>query len=178
MAVWTVRGCVRAATGMLAAIAVVTLAGCLRVSVQTSQQYDWVQGSFIHLKGTGVIQGQAFLQKDNGGVIYAAGRNIVLLPATPYVAERFVKVYGDRKYRNILRPTLVFEETDEGFYNDQRIVKADPRGRFRFDKLAPGRYFVETAIVWQQGDLPAGGRLYDMVEVGKDAVVEVMLSGF
>lgn len=163
---------------MIAAIAVAALAGCLRISVQTSQQYDWVQASFIHLKGTGAIHGQAFLQKDNGGVIYAAGRNIVLLPATPYVAERFVKIYGERKYRDILRPNVVFEDTDKGFYNDQRVVKADPRGRFSFEKLAPGRYFVETVIVWQQGDLPAGGRLYDMVNVGDGEVVEVMLSGF
>ncbi len=163
---------------MIAAIAVVALAGCLRIAVQTTQQYDAAQGAFIHEKGTGAIHGQAFLQKANGGVIYAAGRNILLVPATPYVAERFVKMYGDRTYRDILRPTLVFDETDKDSLNDRRVVRADPRGRFSFDELAAGRYFIETAIVWQEGDLPAGGRFYDLVEVEEGKVVEIMLSGF
>lgn len=76
-------------------------------------------------------------------------------------------------------PCVSSRDSDYSAYT--RTTKAGSTGRFSFDKVAPGRYFVTTQITWAPKDsfMIEGGAVYDEVTVtGKETdPIDVVLSG-
>jgi hypothetical protein len=148
------------------------------------RQFSWPQGwrAAPRLAAIGVCprqrhgRDQAFLQKPSGTLVFAAGKDTHLYPATEYTAERLYRIYGDKKFLSAY--SLSREpEIDRRFLDDLRVTKASSSGRFEFRGLAPGKYFIETALTYHWQDLLYGGRFYEVVEVGEGAKVEVVLTG-
>lgn len=71
------------------------------------------------------------------------------------------------------------ENTDPQYLQFQRLSRADAKGEFTFDNVAPGRYFVMTRVIWEvpNGIIPEGGGLYEEVEVKDGQTVNVVLAG-
>lgn len=119
-------------------------------------------------EGDAAIEGQAFLKTVGGDVKVGAGSRVTLIALTPYVTECLQIV----QYANT-----------GCFYNVQQSVRAetaDAEGRFRFDRVRPGNYMLETSIVWgiptRYGMQQTGGPVSARVSVADGETAKVLLT--
>jgi hypothetical protein len=138
----------RACASLLAAF---VLAGCQSMSrptqVATASAFDPGEAAFIKKSGTAKIEGHAFWRTGEGGTTDAGGEIVRLVPATAYARERFATLY--RGGRSINASSIPQVEVDPAYADYTRTTRAESNGRFQFDNVAPGTYFVTTQIVWK-----------------------------
>jgi len=84
-------------------------------------------------KGTGVIQGRAWLWKGDDQIQVAAGREVILKPVTTYTTE-----WIERSVKG----GITLGPPDPRARAFVRKVRADREGRFRFEGLPPGSYYL------------------------------------
>ena len=158
-----------------AALAVLAGAGCHHAT-HVEAAFDPKAAEFILKQGTGRIEGQAFLRRDYGRVVTAAGERVFLLPATSYTLERFDRMFGG-DYRAYFGTTI--EETPPEDYRFRRETKVDMTGKFAFENLVAGRYLVATRVFWSDPKklFTLGGAIYDVVEVKADETTRAIISG-
>lgn len=104
-------------------------------------------------KGTSTITGQAFLKTAGGEVRYGAGDNVSLVPVTPYTTQRtkaFLKA-GDSMMASILAP-----QSDQRLQKYVRSVVADASGKFEFQNIPAGDYYVLCPIFWSVPNFTLG----------------------
>lgn len=162
--------------GVVAAL----VAACQQTPQRIETPFDTKAAAFIHKQGEGRIDGHAFLKRFNGRVTHAAGENVWLVPATPYARERFARLYGGRKF--LAATSALRMENDPVYAQYTRKTKAESNGRFTFENVAPGEYFIATTVTWQ--DTPdsyfaRGGAIYETVTVtGKEEkAIKVIVNG-
>lgn len=97
-------------------------------------------------KGTATIFGDAFLKTAGGEVRKAAGNTILLLPANSYTTEW---INHNKRYM-----ALQLTPADPRYFKYERQTTGDADGRFEFNELPPGQYYVATKIIWK---VPSGG---------------------
>lgn len=171
----------RVVAAALSAVAMaVGVAGCQSRQPATVA-FAVEEAAFIKKPGTTTIVGHAFRTKPSGVVVNAAGEVIRLIPATAYARERFRNFYGSRKYvphRDYPRD----DNPDPAYGEYTRTTKAEANGRFAFEKVAPGEYFLTAQVIWGDEDafFREGGSVYDSVTVtGKEKEpIQVILSGY
>ena len=156
------------------------LAGCQQ-TVKIDSAFDPKAAEYIHKQGEGRIDGHAFLKKPNGYVMHASGDVIYLIPATPYARERMQRLYGTSKFMPAIQSSRA-ETTDPRYFEFTRKTKAESNGRFTFDQVAPGEYFIVTTLTWKDKEhdiLSRGGSIYEAVTVtGKeDKIIRVVVNG-
>ncbi|MGI9402804.1 MAG: carboxypeptidase regulatory-like domain-containing protein [Rhizobiaceae bacterium] len=155
--------------------------GCTTTNrnLDVETKFDPNDARFINETGTASISGQAFLNRQDGQVVYAAGNQINLIPATPYSRDHLEKVYEGKKFLNTYRAMAnnATKNADPRYKELIRQTKADNEGRFTFDKLAPGTYFVQAAVAWQVGDVIRGGTFYETVTVTDGEQKELIMNG-
>jgi hypothetical protein len=139
------------------------------------------EAAFIRKTGTATITGHAFRTKPSGVVVNAAGEVVRLIPATAYARERFENLYGKRKY--VPHRAYPRDDSPDPAYGDYtRTTKAESNGRFIFQNVAPGAYYLTTQIIWGDEDalFREGGSVYDSVTVtGRETEpLHVILSGY
>lgn len=116
--------------------------------------------------GTGRVTGQAFMVQAGGTVVVAAGRQIFMNPVTSFSTEWFERtIIGG----------VVLEAPPAGI-PPARVTVGDAEGRFTFDGLPPGDYYVATHIQWLAGTSWTGGTVGKRVTVRNGAVTEVLLT--
>lgn len=122
--------------------------------------------------GSGVITGQAFLTQQGGGVVVAAGREVILDPATHIAIEWWQKIGTNYEHLDVVPPS-------ENFSKLRRRAIADASGKFEFRNLPAGKYFVRTVLTW---NVPfygiQGGVLGEMVEVKDNQSANVLLNHY
>jgi len=156
------------------------LCGCVAKDVQIETAFDPAAAAFIKAEGSATIEGHAFLKRWDGRAIHAVGEHAWLVPVTPYSEERFRKLYGDRK----LMPAVLQNRVgnpDPQFMEYVRRTKTESDGTFRFEKVAPGAYFLVTTVTYREKHedmLPQGGSVYERVTVKGDekAIIRVVLT--
>lgn len=100
--------------------------------------------------GTGVIEGQAFLRTRGGEVRYGAGGDVNLNPVTSYSSEWWQRtVLGGQP----------LTDPDPRAARYHRVVRADGEGRFRFDSLPPGSYYIAAEVAWEVPNYPKIGKI-------------------
>ena len=160
----------------LCAVSVI-LAGCqLGPTASIDSKFDPRAAEYALKAGKGRIDGQAFLKRDYGRLVTAAGERVFLIPATAYAVERFDRMFGgDRRsyYGNSV------EEPPPEYLSYRRETKVDMSGKFAFENLAPGRYIVATRVFWTEPKsfFTHGGAMYDVVEVKNDETTTAIISG-
>ena len=154
------------------------LGACAKPDVDVP--FDPLEAAFIHKPGKGKIAGHAFFRSEKGRVIFAAGEYVYLIPATPYTDARFASFFGEEKYLKAMRLFLT-QESDPEYRKFTRNTKAESDGRFSFDNVAPGTYYLWTQATWYADNaiLPSGGIIYEKVTVTGDETgpVKVIVSG-
>lgn len=155
------------------------LSGCQTPQAEIRGSFDARQAEAALQPGANTIQGTAFIRKLNGSVVPAAGEVINLVPWTAYAEERFAAIYPRGKFTPIRRLVNV-TAADPAYVRLTRQTKADTRGRFTFENVRPGRWYVQTQLIFTEnrGDDAGGGLIYDLIEVkGAGNTVDVILSG-
>jgi hypothetical protein len=100
--------------------------------------------------GTGQITGQVLFQIESDQVKAGAGKAVILTPVTSYSTEWWLQeVVGGRR----LRPA------DARVAPFQRVVTADRQGRFRFEGLPPGEYYLASWSASSAADQRVGERV-------------------
>lgn len=144
-------------------------------------RFDPAEAGYIRAPGKGVISGQAFLRDKSGqtNVRYAEGETVRLIPATTYAQARISHFYGSVKF--VPAGSIPKIEPDTQYAALTRTTKTELDGRFTFQNVAPGRYYLTTQLVWKPKDAaaPEGGAMYEEVTVtGKESgPVKVVLTG-
>ena len=97
-------------------------------------------------EGTATVTGQAFMKTEGGDVKYAAGNQVWLNPKTSMSDQWYNEAYlgQDHVYTN-------FEWVgDDKKYKDSIFyAQADGEGRFKFEKIPAGEYYLTTGIYWK-----------------------------
>lgn len=123
---------------LLLAAAVLSLGGCFERKLTVP--FNEAEYARLERSGTGVVEGQAFLLTEGGDVKKGAGKPVSLVPVTSASTE-------------IHKVTHVGMMASTGW--DPRMqaynitVTADGDGRFRFENVPPGEYYVYCWIAWK-----------------------------
>ena len=126
------------------------------------------EAAFIHKRGRVYMTGEAFIIGASGKPIYAAGETIRLVPATRYAQARFNKLYQGKTYIPAARIPRVTPDPQYSKYTKTTVSSA--RGKFAFDNLGPGDYFVTAQkIIATPGKFQViGGAMYTRVTIRGD----------
>ncbi|NNM72534.1 carboxypeptidase regulatory-like domain-containing protein [Enterovirga aerilata] len=145
-------------------------------AVPIGAAFDPRSAEYILKSGRGRIDGQAFLRRDYGRLVTAAGERVFLIPATSYAVERFDRMFGGDRRSYYGNPV---EDPPPEYLTYRRETKVDMTGRFAFENLAPGRYIVATRVFWTEPKsfFTHGGAMYDTVEVKDDETTTAIISG-
>lgn len=150
-----------------------TLIGC---TAELLRLFDPSEVAYIHARGTNTIEGNAFIRQMGGGLVTCAGEQVFLIPAGEYARERMRLVYGtDARPAYAKRSLLAKKPSSTGagqYWEYQRDTKCDSEGRFRFEGVAVGSYFVTTRVLWS---VSAGG--YFWTEEGGALMAPVEFNG-
>lgn len=153
------------------------LAACGPSKVQLANSFNPAEVAFALRPGTGQISGQAFLKTMGGDVKTAAGNSVALVPAGSYARERMNAIYGSG---NCSRKAVDFGPPDPAFEKSIRTTTADGDGRFRFENLSAGQYFVATTISWmaptQYGVSTQGCKVLKLVDLAEGQKADIVLT--
>ena len=98
--------------------------------------------------GTAVVAGEAFGRTKGGDVKTAAGLSVYLDPVTPYSTEVFKTLAKHGAFEAEKESdTIVFDAT---MLKSRRRTAGDSSGRFRFERVAAGDYFVSCYVRWMK----------------------------
>ena len=130
-------------------IAILALSTC-RSGPPSDVSFDPADAALMDKPGKATIKGEAFLQYETGdaNARYAAGKTVLLLPATRDARAQTDYVFQGAKFARA--SNLPTEDPDSDYRAHLRSTKADTKGRFTFENLPPGTYFGLEA-----GDLEA-----------------------
>jgi len=139
-----------------------------------SSSFRAEDAAFINSKGTATVTGQAFLRRNDGIVVYAAGSPVSLTPKTNYSDERIAFIYkgGKSSYFG-----GTFKNDDPEYYKYSRTATADGEGRFTFSDVPAGSYYITTEVTWMVQYERQGGALMERVTVADGQKVEVIMTG-
>lgn len=160
------------------AVMALGLAACRQAAPPpTVVSFDPRTAAHIHKEGSAKITGQAFLVLPNGQTRLAAGEPVRLVPDTPYARARFEALYQGRKF--VRARDWVNISADPAYTALTRTTTTTSTGHFRFEGVAPGRYFVATQKVFQRQDalFAEGGAMFETVEVKGDETARVVVVG-
>lgn len=147
--------------------------------VVANAPFDPAAAAFIKKPGNGVIKGQAFLKKPDGVVKLAGGEVVRLVPVTAYSRNRFTQLYRGRKF--VAANDIPKIQPDPAYVDYTRTVKASSTGRFVFENVAPGSYYVATQNIWRKEGsmLSEGGAFFETVTVSgkEDGPIDLVVNG-
>lgn len=158
-----------------------SLAACNSAPPPPQARFDPAEAAFLNRPGKTAITGQAFLPDKTGraGVRYAAGEVVRLIPATSYAQARLDAYFHGAKFAPAA--SIQKNDPDPQYLAHMRVTKAGPTGRFDFENVPPGRYFVSTQVIWKPEEKfsTEGGLIYEEVTVtgAETKPVEVIVSG-
>lgn len=160
--------------GILAAVLIaVSLAGCASTATLMNN-FSAQEAAFINTQGKATVTGQAFLRRNDGMVVYGAGSQVILIPKTTYSSERMAAIY---KGAHISYFPLTFKNDDPNYQNYARKTVANGEGRFKFENVAPGSYYVVTNVTWMVEYVQGGSLMAEVTVVGDQSPPELIMNG-
>ena len=120
--------------------------------------------------GTATVAGQLFFKAADGNAYLGAGESVYLDPVTPYSSEWFSH-YG--------RSVAYAEEapSDKLFRTARKLATADAGGRFTFNAVPAGRYYVRGRVRWHTtGHNWQSELLADSVDIAEGQTKKIVLS--
>jgi hypothetical protein len=164
-------------TTILTVLAISWLVGCAAQKVQLSSTFDPDEVAFFSKPGTAQINGQAFLKTVGGDVKTAAGNQVALVPVSTYSRERMNAIYGAG---NCSTKAVDFGPPDPQFERYIKNTTADGDGRFRFDNLSAGQYFVATTVSWAIPSgyvtVPQGCKIMKQVNLDEGQKLDIVMT--
>ncbi|MEG3617314.1 hypothetical protein V5T82_02495 [Magnetovibrio sp. PR-2] len=114
-------------------------------------------------KGTGVIAGQASLVAQGGFVQYPGEKPVILIARNAYTDE-IVSTSRQPGFFN----TYSDVAKHPGYFQFRRVVQPDEKGRFRFENLPAGEWYIASTVIWftrdQLGQISVhGGNVWGLI---------------
>jgi hypothetical protein len=161
---------------LIAFCAAAALVGCATREVHVVAPFDAALTEQMLRLGPNTITGSALVRRRNGNVVTCAGREVFLIPGTPYATERIGHIYGAGHFIPFGTRSIVRPDPPEYRALTRRTV-CNAAGFFRFENIADGHYFVHTVVSWDGGSLyPEGGSLVSRAKVQGGQSAEVVLA--
>lgn len=154
------------------------LAGCAvtKPPVALTTRFDVQQAQEMVRPGVNIISGSALIRQNGGGVVTCAGLPILLVPNTAYASERMSVIYRNAERGFVaVSNGITFTPDDPAYMKNTRTTVCDAQGKFAFNDVADGRFFVLSNIVWNVGG-PQGGTVMQAVAVSGGQAREIVLS--
>lgn len=125
-----------------------------------SQTFDSLLAKKMLSPGNATIKGVIYKKTNKmalvGGKTYGQNVTIELFPATPYLLE-----WHDLKEKKEDRHTKVYASQEA--YKYRRYVISDSYGRFSFDNIRPGKYYLQASLTTTKSylrDVEVGSNSY------------------
>ena len=141
--------------------------GCVPKPQPITQIFNPEDVSWIYDSGPNKISGSALIRQKGGGVVTCAGYQVSAVPVSSYAKERIGKMYGNtqRGYNPATGGRKVVEP-DLRYVDMSKNTVCDAQGKFVFDDLPNGQYYITTNVLWQVNDyFYEGGSLMQYVSV-------------
>lgn len=158
---------------ILVLVAAALCAGCVNSQPQPRlAKFDPAEYTPYERDGTGSVVGQAFLVTKGGEVKLGAARDVILTPVTAASTE-----YHERW-------ALQYETLQQADQSEADVMRrvtrrsmADGDGRFRFDGLPAGEYYVWCIINWYITEYQqSGGVAHAKVKVEEGKTTEAIVT--
>lgn len=125
-----------------------------------TQTFDSLLAKKMLSPGNAIIKGVIYKKTNKmalvGGKTYGQNVTIELFPVTPYLLE-----WHDLKEKKEDRLTKVY--ASEEAYRYRRSVISDGYGRFSFDNIRPGKYYLQASLTTTKSylrDVEVGSNSY------------------
>ena len=151
------------------------LSGCVtmpppRYIVQRIK-FPEVEYTALKNSGNSKVFGQVFAKTRGGDVKIGAGNEVYLTPITSYSNQWYKESY------------LQGNQMTEGDIRQQQYIRktiSDGNGKFTFNNIPEGEYFVISHVTWEVPTTSyvkrnQGGLIAQIIKVNNNDVVEVML---
>lgn len=152
--------------------ALMAASGCV-ATPEVKSTFNASEAAFINKAGSGTIKGQAFLRRNDGMVVYAAGSDVRLIPKSTYADERMNLIYAGGKIGRYVQPV----NNNPQYISMTKVTRANGEGRFEFKNVADGEYYVVTPVSWMAGDMRQGGSLMERATIRGGNSVELIMTG-
>jgi hypothetical protein len=159
-------------------VALLGAVGCVQhVTMQST--FNPAEVQWAKAEGDNTIQGSALLRTMGGEVRTCAGLAVVLIPVTRFASEHMKYMYGT--WRSGFFPAqyeglIAFDNDDRRYYYSVLHSTCDAEGRFEFERLPKGEFYVETSVVWMAGNEVQGGRLMQRVQTEGGRTQKIVLT--
>lgn len=127
-------------------------------------------------QGVNTIKGSGLIRQQGGGVVTCAGNEVFLIPATAYSTERMKAIYPLAEGGLNTAGQVKFEPNPPEYVTNMRTTKCDAQGNFGYDRVADGKFFVVSSVVWHVRDTPQGGAMMKSVTLSGGETKTVVLS--
>ena len=147
--------------------------------VTTLSLYDRDEVSWFFENGTGRIEGDGFLRRNDGMLVKCAGNQVGIFPVSEYATERITNLYGSPNggYNTAGYGTRQVDEADPLYLQDAKMQTCDVDGKFSFSNLPAGEYYVLTRVTWKINDYYfEGGDIARKVSVENESTTKVTLT--
>lgn len=143
-------------------LSIFALVSCKTTEVVKRVPYNELE--YVHFKkaGTAKATGQAFLRTYSGDVKYAAGSKVFLIPVTSISNQWYYQWY---LVENHINPEKIIAKADTRHLAIIRTKQANGNGRFTFENIPAGEYFIITRIVWKVDQNTVGGFICNKVSI-------------
>jgi hypothetical protein len=172
----SVLRCAAAATGLM------LMASCATPAPppQMTSPFNAGDVAWSRTPGTATVEGRATIA-DGQASRTCAGGEAQLLPAGTYAAEMMRIVFGNeaRGYVPLASSPRYPSDIAADFKSTVRRVGCDADGRFRFDGVPAGRWYVFSNVIWRAGGAegaPQGGALMQRIDVAEGVRTNVLLA--
>ena len=167
-------------------VAVVLTVGCASPTppappAQMTSPFNAGDVAWSGAPGTATVEGRAAIPAGGGVSRTCAGGEAQLFPAGTYAAEMMRIVFGNdlRGYVPLASSPRYPANIAADFSRTVRRIGCDADGRFRFDGVPAGRWYVFSNVIWRTAGgeaAPEGGALMQRVDVAEGARANVVLS--
>ena len=153
---------------------ILLIAGLVSTSCASSlveRQAQFLESEYAPYVGEGTarICGVAYIKTQKGEFKYGAGNETYLNPVTSYSTEWYTESVISGRNLTKANPKVLA-------YN--RATRADSDGRFCFENIPSGDYYLNCPVVWRNGpnSTLTGGMAYAQVTVKDGETVNAVLT--
>ncbi|MBV5334751.1 MAG: hypothetical protein JZU49_02975 [Sulfuricurvum sp.] len=155
------------------------LTGCAPQQITLQNKFDADLTKRVYEKdGNNTINGNAFLRQNGGGVITCAGSKVQLIPYTIFSRERILAIFGNTEggFAPPYKSNIQFSDNPTEYFQFRKTEYCDSNGNFTFPNVGDGKYYINTYVFWNVGNVINGGSLAKSISVKNGEVIKVIMS--